>query len=213
MVQPGLLRLLVPLPRQRRDRPCPNRQADVPLRQPPPSRPLRPALPVRARQQGRHRHPARLPPGNAREGAARARFREVPEDEGLRARQGRRRPAPDGDGARGPDRRPDRRLGSPPGRRRNAPAEHERQPADRPRQASRLRPARPPLSAVLRRHLVSDGLRVPREGARGARSQEARGAGGARPPLHRDPVAPLDGAVGRPAVLPRPAALRVQRPA
>ena len=50
-------------------------------------------------------------------------------------------------------------------RRRRGPApEHERLAADRPRQAPRVRPARPALPPVLGRDLVPDGVRVPAEG-------------------------------------------------
>ena len=52
VVQPLVLRVVVPVPRQRRHRSRADRPPDVPLRLAPPPRPLRPALPARPRRQG-----------------------------------------------------------------------------------------------------------------------------------------------------------------
>ncbi len=61
LVQPRVLRFLVPVPGQRRHRSGADRPPDVPLRLAPPPRPLRPALPARPRRQGRDGAAAGVP--------------------------------------------------------------------------------------------------------------------------------------------------------
>ncbi len=147
--------------------------ARLPLRQPPPPRPLRPRLAERALLEGRDGHPARLPGRRPPPRAPRPRLPALRRDGRLRAVRPRRRPADHGHGPPGPDRRAARRLGPARRRRRGPPPEHERLAPDRPGQAPGVRPARPALPPVLRRDLVPDGLRVPAQGEDHPGPQEA----------------------------------------
>ena len=90
--------------------------------------------------------------------------------------------------------------------------QHERRAAGRSRRAARrLRPGRRAHAAVLRRDLVSDGLRHAPAGQGGVRHAEAAAPDGPLPAVHRTGRRDVGDPVGRTAVLLGPRAARPQR--
>ena len=170
-----------------------------------------PKTPARARQQGRRRAAARLSGARPATRTREARLSPVLRDDGLRQTPRQR--------AQGRSRRDDHRACAPrptarsatpvwwsPTARRCAFNMNDARPVDLDVLARRFRPRRRAHAAVLGRDLVPDGLRHarPREG--GVRHPEASAPDGPLPPVHRAGRRDVGGAVGRPAVLPRPRA-------
>ncbi|CAA9491916.1 MAG: UDP-N-acetylmuramic acid hydroxylase, partial [uncultured Solirubrobacterales bacterium] len=210
VVQRGLLRGVVSVSQQSGDRPRADRQPDLPLPLAPAPRPLRPALPARARLQGDDGPAARLPAAADGAGPARARVHPVrpyaePRAAGARRahRHHRRR--------RRAHRRAARRLGDDPRRRRDPHLQPERLAAARSRRPERARSLRRALPPVLGRDLVPDGLPLPRGQEGGARAQEAREPAPARPALRRAGRRRLRHSLRGAAVLPRRRPLPLQR--
>ena len=213
--QPGLLRVVVPVPRQQRVGLGGAGRRRLPLRLPPAQGPLRSAEPARARQQGRRGAAARFPGARPAPGTGGTRVLPVLRDHRLGQTPGQRtqgRPGRDGHRAARPGRRADRGFGTGRRRRRDGRVQHERRAAGGPRRAAhRLRPDRRAHAAVLRGHLVPDGLRdaSPRQG--GVRNAEAPAPDGPLPPVHRPGRRHVGDPVGRAALLPGPGPARPQR--
>ena len=143
--------------------------------------------------------------------AARAGLHQLPADHEQRGGGARRRAERHDPGADQPDRRPDRRLVAVGGARRGAAAQPERRPPDRPERLRRAGPRARAPAAVLRRHLVPDGLRA--AAGRQDRVRQAEAGPAVRPDvaLYRRPEGVAGVPDRRAAVLPRRRAVAVQR--
>ena len=209
MAVPGLLRLLVRLPRQQRRR-LRGVQARLPLHIPSAPRPLRPVAPRPRRAQVHHRPAPGLPHRRAANGLTRPRVPLLRRDAQQRAGRARRPPGDDHRHDR-PERRAHRRLGPLPRRRATRILDQNDARPPEPSQLERIRVLRRALPPVLRRHLVARRLRAARgeqDRARQAQTPERHGAGAALRRGGRGAIRVPDGGA---ALLPGRGPLRAQR--
>ena len=185
VVQPCVLRVVVPVPEERHPRRRRRSAARLPLHLAPPPRPLRPGLAGGTRRQADEGPAARVPADPPRGRAARTGVHRIRADRPRRTGVAARRAAGGDPRLHRARRRPGRGLRAGPARRDRDAPQPERRPAARPRRARVLRPLRRALHPVLGRHLVPDGLRLPTGRAAPPGHPQTRRPDGAGDPLPR----------------------------